>query len=67
MNEGPAVHSKPETIRVILDRLVLERQRLRGSEGDRAMLEANRISIAYWQAELSAALVAEHGGVLGRR
>ena len=49
------------TIRVILDGLVLERQRLRRSPDDAALLEANRRSIVYWQAELSRALLAEGG------
>jgi hypothetical protein len=56
---------RTKTIRGILDQLVLQRQRLRGSaERDAGLLEANRRGIAYWQAELSRALLAErgHGG-----
>lgn len=50
------------TIRRTLDELVLQRQRLRGSaNGDAGLLEANRRSIAYWQTELSRALLAERG------
>ena len=55
-----AQEERTATIRVILDGLVLERQRLRRSP-DAALLEANRRSIVYWQAELSRALLAERG------
>ncbi|HYX75641.1 MAG TPA: hypothetical protein VE757_00570 [Gaiellaceae bacterium] len=46
-------------IREILGDLVVERQRLRRSPENEALLEANRRGIVYWQAELSRALIAE--------
>jgi hypothetical protein len=49
------------SIRAILHGLVLERQRLRRSHDGTALLEANRRSIVYWQAELSRALLAQRG------
>ena len=51
------------SIREILGGLVVERQRLRRSRENAALLEANRRGIVYWQAELSRALIAErrHG------
>jgi hypothetical protein len=52
---------RTSSIRAILDGLVLERQRLRRSTDGAALLEANRRSIVYWQAELSRALLAERG------
>lgn len=50
------------TIQEILADLVHQRQTLRGSaeSGETRLLEANRRSIVYWQAELARALVAEH-------
>jgi hypothetical protein len=44
-------------IRVVLDSLVRERQALRHGGIDPAALEANRISIVYWQQELSKRLI----------
>jgi hypothetical protein len=60
----PAVTERKTTrIREILDDLVHQRQSLRNSTSPDAsgLLEANRRSIAYWQAELSEALLAERG------
>ena len=50
-------------IREILNELVHQRQSLRGSASrdEGLLLEANRLSIVYWQAELSRALLAERG------
>jgi len=55
--------SRSERIREILDDLIRQRQTLRvgGMGGDPILLEANRRSIVYWQAELAQALVAENG------
>jgi hypothetical protein len=50
------------TIRQILADLVHQRQSLRGADSPETMLlEANRRSIVYWQAELARALLAERG------
>lgn len=48
-------------IRRVLDSLVTERQRLRGSAVDPALLEANRLSIVYWQNELVREIGLAHG------
>jgi hypothetical protein len=56
-----------DAVRVILDRLVVQRQHLRADAADPGELEANRRSIAYWQAKLGAALAVEHRGSFGRR
>jgi hypothetical protein len=52
---------RPARIREILDDLVHQRQRLRNSPVEAALLEANRRSIVYWQTELSRALLVERG------
>ena len=53
-----------ERIREILDNLVRHRQSLRrDQEHDRLLLQANRLSIVYWQGRLAQALLEEHGGV----
>lgn len=53
-----------ERIREILDDLVRHRQSLRSDgEHDRVLLQANRLSIVYWQGRLAQALLEEHGGV----
>jgi len=52
---------RPARIREILDDLVYQRQRLRNSPVEAALLEANRRSIVYWQTELSRALLVERG------
>jgi hypothetical protein len=46
-------------IRAIIDRLVEERQSLRVESGSPAALDANRKALAYWQVELSRALMRE--------
>lgn len=43
-------------VRWILGKLVEERQRLRREHSDQPTLEANRLSIVYWQAELARSL-----------
>ena len=52
---------RPARIREILDDLVHQRQRLRNSPVEAALLEANRRSIVYWQTELWRALLVERG------
>ena len=52
---------RPARIWEILDDLVHQRQRLRNSPVEAALLEANRRSIVYWQTELSRALLVERG------
>jgi hypothetical protein len=42
-----------ERIRAVISSLVGERQTLRLAGSDRTALEANRLSIVYWQRELS--------------
>jgi hypothetical protein len=42
-----------DRIREVINSLVRERQTLRLASSDRTTLEANRISIVYWQQELS--------------
>jgi hypothetical protein len=42
----------------VIDSLVSERQALRSSGADHATIEANRISLVYWQQELARALIA---------
>ena len=49
-----------DTAREIVHRLVLERQQLRRNGADEQALEANRLSLAYWQAEVNRALVAAY-------
>jgi hypothetical protein len=46
-------------IRRIIDRLVQERQSLRATEADGAMLRANAEALGYWQLELSRKQVRE--------
>jgi hypothetical protein len=50
-------------IRQILADLVHQRQSLRGASDspEQMLLEANRLSIVYWQSELARALLAERG------
>ena len=56
----------PKAVRIheILDELVRQRQslRLREREDRDGLLEANRLSIVYWQAELGRALLDERAG-----
>jgi hypothetical protein len=49
--------SAADRIREVLNSLVRERQTLRFRGADRDTLEANRISIVYWQQELSKRLI----------
>jgi hypothetical protein len=56
-----ATEQRTDAIRLILADLVHQRQRLRGAESDASLLEANRLSIVYWQSALSRALLAERG------
>jgi hypothetical protein len=55
--------TRSSRIREILDDLIRQRQSLRlaGNVEEPGLLEANRRSILYWQAELARVLVAEHG------
>ena len=50
-----------ERVRAVLTSLVHERQVLRRAGTDPAALEANRLSIVYWQQELSKRLIATRG------
>jgi hypothetical protein len=49
-----------DVIEEIIRKLVDERQRLRRCKTDAATLEANRLSIVYWQSQLSRSLLAQH-------
>ena len=49
----------PERVREILTRLRVERDNLRRTSTDKAALEANRLSIVYWQSRLSNSLTEE--------
>jgi hypothetical protein len=40
-------------IRALLDELIRQRRRLENSSDDRGLLEANRLSIVYWQWQLA--------------
>jgi hypothetical protein len=50
-----------ELIHNVLNSLVRERQDLRRRDGDRALLEANRLAIVYWQHELARRLIENSG------
>jgi hypothetical protein len=50
-------------VREILTRLATEREGLRRDSADRAALEANRLSIVYWQSRLSRSLQNERPDV----
>jgi hypothetical protein len=52
---------RDELIRRVLDSLVAERQRLRSSAVEPALLEANRLAIVYWQNELVREIALAHG------
>ena len=47
----------------IIGRLVRQRQDLRRSGAAKAILEANRLAIVYWQRRLARAHIAERTGV----
>jgi hypothetical protein len=49
-----------ETARQIIQRLVLEREQLRRDGAEPQTLEANRLSLAYWQAQVNRSLIAAH-------
>jgi hypothetical protein len=49
-----------ETARQIISRLAREREQLRRAGADPQALEANRLSLAYWQAEVDRALAAAY-------
>jgi hypothetical protein len=49
-----------DTAREIIQRLVIERQQLRRAGADPQTLEANRLSLAYWQAEMNRSLIATY-------
>ena len=53
-------HVPIDTAREIVHRLVLEREQLRRNGADLQALEANRLSLAYWQAEVNRALIAAY-------
>jgi hypothetical protein len=55
---GPAVFPS-ELAQEIVGQLVRQRQELRRSGASKAMLEANRLAIVYWQQRLARAFVAE--------
>lgn len=48
--------------RAILNDLIRQRQRMRDTEPNPSLLEANRLAIVYWQWQLTRALDAERGG-----
>lgn len=48
--------------RTILNDLIRQRQRMRDTEPNPSLLEANRLAIVYWQWQLTRALDAERGG-----
>jgi hypothetical protein len=48
--------------RAILNDLIRQRQRMRDTEPNESLLEANRLAIVYWQWQLTRALDAERGG-----
>jgi hypothetical protein len=52
--------TRERTIRTILDDLIRQRRRIEQTSDDEELRRANRLSIAYWQAQLSRAL-AEQG------
>jgi len=49
-----------DLVEEIIRKLVDERQQLRRRGTDSATLEANRLSIVYWQSQLSRSLLARH-------
>jgi hypothetical protein len=49
-----------EAARQIVRRLALERERLRRDGAAPEALEANRLSLAYWQGQMNRALIADH-------
>lgn|GEM_PF-6848608 len=50
-----------DSARSILNDLIRQRQRMRETEPDPSLLEANRLAIVYWQWQLTRALDARSG------
>lgn len=48
--------------RAILNDLIRQRQRMRDTEPNPSLVEANRLAIVYWQWQLTRALDSERGG-----
>lgn len=59
--QAPTTTTRGDLIARVLDSLVAERQHLRSSQTERALLEANRLAIVYWQNELVRELGKSHG------
>jgi hypothetical protein len=49
-----------ETAQQIVHRLAIEREQMRRSGADPQALEANRLSLVYWQSEVNRSLIAAH-------
>jgi hypothetical protein len=64
--EGPAVTGdgavSADAARSILNDLIRQRQRMRETEPNSSLLEANRLAIVYWQWQLTRALDARSAG-----
>ena len=48
--------NREERIRVILDDLICQRRRIEQTRADEGLRQANRLSIIYWQWQLSRAV-----------
>ena len=63
--------NREESIRVILDDLICQRRRIEQTRADEGLRHANRLSIIYWQWQLSRAVDragrSRRGCVAGRR
>ena len=59
MNGSATAGSRERSIRAILDDLIEQRRGLRRSDVDEGLRQANRLSIVYWQWQLSRTL-ADH-------
>jgi hypothetical protein len=53
------------TIRAILDDLIRQRKRIEQTRGDEGLCQANKLSIVYWQWQLSRALAEQNDGEPG--
>jgi hypothetical protein len=60
MSSAAIASPREDRIRTILDDLIRQRQRMRQAETEHGLLEANRLSIVYWQWQLSQCLADEH-------
>ena len=60
MSAAAVASPREGRIRAILDDLIRQRQRMRSTETEGGLLEANRLSIVYWQWQLSQCLADEH-------